>query len=840
MRHRPALRAAVAVIGLTMAAVTAPRVARAETVDFSRDIQPLLAKRCYSCHGPDTQEGGLRLDDAITATRKLDSGARAIVPSDDAASEILARITSDDPDVRMPPEGSRLTATQVETLRRWITQGAEFREHWAFRPVVRPEPPTSMATNPIDAFVRDTLARRGLPAPSLADRRTLLRRATYGVTGLPPTEQEMRDFLADDSPQAWEKVVDRLLASPHYGEKWARHWLDLVRYADTNSFERDGNKPHAWRYRDYVIRSLNDDKPYDRFVIEQLAGDELPSPSPDDLIATGYYRLGLWDDEPADRLQARYDWLDDLVSTTGQTFLGLTINCARCHDHKIDPIPQKDYYSLLAFFQNVTPMANDGETIERKLFTDERASADYKRKLADLNRRRDAAQKAVTEIENRFRVARDLETGMVVVTHNRSLAARADRILLLENGRLSDVGARHEVAALRKDGSTVHVELIVSEVVPKQLFTAVMRDVTERKESDARLRQSDRLSALGALAAGLGHDMNNVLLPVRAHLNVLAAGAAKLGHTECTGHINEIGKSVVYLQQLADGLHYLVTDAGHADGGEDGARLAAWWAQSGSLLSRTLPPLSKVKASIPAYLPMVRVSAHALTQAVLNLFVNAGEAIAARGDGTLGDVRIGATVTPDGRAVVLSVRDNGIGMSEAVRARAQDMFFTTKSRGLGTGLGLAMVSRIATECGGSLSIASEPGKGTTMSLVLPVVEDETDTSTRIALTSDDGRAAALLQSSLRAHGFASVTIDEADDADVWVADPRTVSVVDAKAWLAARTDRSLVLLGAPGTDIRNDWRGIPASVIKTDFGIDSLMAGVDRVCSIIHRRNDND
>ena len=408
-------------------------------------------------------------------------------------------------------------------------------------------------------------------------------------------------------------------------------------------------------------------------------------------------------------------------------------------------------------------------------------------------------------------------------------------------GRPSDViGARHEVAALRKDGSTVHVELIVSEVVPKQLFTAVMRDVTERKESDARLRQSDRLSALGALAAGLGHDMNNVLLPVRAHLNVLAAGAAQLGHTECTTHINEIGKSVVYLQQLADGLHYLVTDAGHADGGEDGARLAAWWAQSGSLLSRTLPPLSKVKASIPAYLPMVRVSAHALTQAVLNLFVNAGEAITARGDGTLGEVRISATVTPDGRAVVLSVRDNGIGMSEAVRARAQDMFFTTKSRGLGTGLGLAMVSRIAKECGGSLSIASEPGKGTTMSLVLPVVEDETDTSTRIALTSDDGRAAALLQSSLRAHGFASVTIDEADDADVWVADPRTVSVADAKAWLAARTDRSLVLLGAPGTDIRNDWRGIPASVIKTDFGIDSLMAGVDRVCSIIHRRNDND
>jgi mono/diheme cytochrome c family protein len=404
----PFVRTTVAALGLVVAALS---VAHAESVDFSREIQPLLAKRCFSCHGPDTQEGGLRLDDAATATRELDNGTRAIVPGDEAASALLERITSTDPDLQMPPEGSRLTAAQVGAIRRWIAAGAEFREHWAFRPVVRPTPPTSdAAAKPIDAFIRDGLARRGLPVPSLADKRSLLRRVTYGVTGLPPAEQEMRDFLADDSPQAWEKVVDRLLASPHYGEQWARHWLDLVRYADTNSFERDGNKPHAWRYRDYVIRSLNDDKPYDRFVIEQLAGDELPAPGPDDLIATGYYRLGLWDDEPADRVQARYDWLDDIVATTGQTFLGLTINCARCHDHKIDPIPQKDYYSLLAFFHNVTPMANDGETIERKLFTNDEAQADYRRKLADLNRRRDVAQKAVTEIENRFRVARDRET----------------------------------------------------------------------------------------------------------------------------------------------------------------------------------------------------------------------------------------------------------------------------------------------------------------------------------------------------------------------------------------------------------------------------------------------
>jgi mono/diheme cytochrome c family protein len=374
------------------------------SIDFSRDIQSLLAKRCVACHGPDTQEGGLRLDQQAGATAALDSGSRAIVPGDSAASEILARITSTDPDVQMPPEGARLSATQVDTVTRWIDEGAEWKEHWAFRPLVRPDvPAVADVANPIDAFIRAGLERRGLPVPDPAEKRALLRRVTYDVTGLPPSEQEVRDFLADESPQAWERVVDRLLASPHYGEQWARHWLDLVRYADTNSFERDGNKPHAWRYRDYVIRSFNDDKPFDRFIVEQLAGDELPDPAPDDLIATGYYRLGIWDDEPADREQARYDWLDDIVSTTGQTFLGLTIGCARCHDHKIDPLPQRDYYALLSFFHGITPMQTVGANIERPIFTSDAARQAYEAKVASLNARRDAAQQAVTEIEKRFR-----------------------------------------------------------------------------------------------------------------------------------------------------------------------------------------------------------------------------------------------------------------------------------------------------------------------------------------------------------------------------------------------------------------------------------------------------
>ena len=386
-----------------------PMATRAD-VDFSRDIRPLLAKRCVACHGPDTQEGGLRLDDKAAAFAKLESGGHAVVPGRTAESLILARITSSDPDIQMPPEGPRLSPAQVAAVTAWIEQGAEWKEHWAFQPVQRPSPPA--AGHPIDAFVHAELSRRGLQPPPPAAKAVLLRRATYGITGLPPTEQELLDFLADDSPSAWERVVDRLLASPHYGETWARHWLDLVRYADTNSFERDGAKPHSWRYRDYVIRSLNDDKPYDRFVIEQLAGDELPDASNDALIATGYYRLGLWDDEPADRMQAKYDGFDDIVATTGQAFLGLTINCARCHDHKIDPLPQKDYYGLLAFFHNITPNGY-GANVERAIFANAGAQQAYKDKVADLERRRNDAQREVTATENRVRELLERESQAV-------------------------------------------------------------------------------------------------------------------------------------------------------------------------------------------------------------------------------------------------------------------------------------------------------------------------------------------------------------------------------------------------------------------------------------------
>jgi mono/diheme cytochrome c family protein len=405
MTTSPAMKATFLLL-LVVAALATPAVAT--ELDFARDIQPLLARRCYACHGPDTQEAGLRLDDRAAATAELDSGSIAVVPGDPATSEMLARITSTDHDLQMPPEGPRLTAAEVTLLERWIAAGAEWQAHWAFRPLERPPlpPAAAPAMNPIDAFIDAGLAARGLPRSPEADKATLLRRATYGVTGLPPTEQEMREFLADESPAAWEKVVDRLLASPRYGEHWGRHWLDLVRYAETNSFERDGVKPHVWRYRDYVIRSFNDDKPYDRFVLEQLAGDELPEPDADSLIATGYYRLGLWDDEPADKRQARYDWLDDIVSTTGQVFLGLTINCARCHDHKIDPLPQRDYYALLSFFHNVTPMGDrhlNPAFIERPLPEAGVTPAEAADLARERDRRRAEAEANIKAIDQRIK-----------------------------------------------------------------------------------------------------------------------------------------------------------------------------------------------------------------------------------------------------------------------------------------------------------------------------------------------------------------------------------------------------------------------------------------------------
>jgi hypothetical protein len=312
--------------------------------DYLKDIKPLLKERCVSCHGSVKQKGDLRLD----AGALIDKSVHA---------DLIERVTSHDEDERMPPEGARLTVSQVEGLRQWFAAGAPFpkdevipkkpSEHWSFQPVKRPPVPDSAHKHPIDAFVFG----KHEPLPQAAPM-ALLRRIHLDLTGLPPTIAEQDAFTHHSHPshQSYEAVIDDLLSRPEYGERWARHWLDVVRYADSNGYERDAEKPFVWRYRDYVIEALNKDKPFDRFVIEQLAGDEMPNHSLETRIATGFLRLGHWDDEPADPAADRYDQLDDIVSTTGQAFLGLTIGCARCHDHKFEPLATRDYYSLVAVF----------------------------------------------------------------------------------------------------------------------------------------------------------------------------------------------------------------------------------------------------------------------------------------------------------------------------------------------------------------------------------------------------------------------------------------------------------------------------------------------------------
>ncbi|MFO0881005.1 MAG: DUF1549 domain-containing protein [Gemmataceae bacterium] len=352
----------------------------AEQVKFyEKEVLPVLKEHCYKCHAAGKARGGLRLDSRTALFKGGDLGS-AILPDRFEQSPFLKAIHYRD-GLEMPPAG-KLPPTQVALLERWAKQGAPYspgkepitkemepkkdtitqedRSWWAYRSLKATPPPQvkrpGWARNPIDLFVLHKLEEKGLHPSSPADRRTLARRVYFDLTGLPPTPEQVDAFVGDTRPDAYERLVEELLASPGYGEKWGRHWLDLVRFAETNGYERDGIKPLAWRYRDYVIASLNADKPYDRFLTEQLAGDEVDHVTPETLTATGYYRLGIWDDEPADPLQAKYDVLDGIVSTTSQVVLGMSIGCARCHEHKKDPIPQRDYYRFLAFFHDLTDM----------------------------------------------------------------------------------------------------------------------------------------------------------------------------------------------------------------------------------------------------------------------------------------------------------------------------------------------------------------------------------------------------------------------------------------------------------------------------------------------------
>ncbi|HEY4263341.1 MAG TPA: DUF1549 domain-containing protein, partial [Schlesneria sp.] len=363
MRGRVLIWLSLVTIGLL-----APNVSADDR--FARDVAPILVKRCLECHNEREASGKLVLVDKGSLAAGGESGP-AVVANDAERSNLISRVVSGE----MPPPkrgvSQKLSAAEIDALKDWIAAGATWpegrkldlyeattevrggRDWWSLQPVRRPRVPSSISKaghSPIDAFIRTKLdAAQIQPAPP-ADRATLMKRLSFDLLGLPPSYDEIEEFVNDSSPDAYERLVDRLLASPHFGERWGRLWLDTVRYADTCGYERDQEKPFAWKYRDWVVQAINEDMPHDRFILEQLAGDELSDRTEASVIATGFLRLGTWNDEPNDADEYKYERLEDLVHATSTAFLSLTVKCARCHDHKFDPIPQTDYYRMAAAF----------------------------------------------------------------------------------------------------------------------------------------------------------------------------------------------------------------------------------------------------------------------------------------------------------------------------------------------------------------------------------------------------------------------------------------------------------------------------------------------------------
>jgi len=389
------------------------------SVNFERDIRPLLHARCIECHGLEKQKGGLRLDNK-TAAMKGGASGPAIVPGKSAESELIRRVSSADATERMPSKGDPLTAREIALLRAWIDVGAEWPETeklatgeakraekatwWSLQPVARVEPPAlkgipaDWASSPIDRFIFAKLTERGLKPNPPADRRSLIRRLTYDLTGLPPSPEEVETFIKDTDPKAYEKLVDRLLASPRYGEQWGRHWLDVVRFGESKGYEQNHIINNLWPYRDYVIRAFNEDKPFNRFIVEQLAGDVIGRGDPSVEVGTAFLVCGPYDSvgnqDVVQQQIIRANTLDDLVAATSNTFLGLTVNCARCHNHKFDPIPTEDYYRLRAAFEGVTHGERVLATDEQRKAFSEKAGPLEKRR-AELTREKETLEKSI-------------------------------------------------------------------------------------------------------------------------------------------------------------------------------------------------------------------------------------------------------------------------------------------------------------------------------------------------------------------------------------------------------------------------------------------------------------
>jgi hypothetical protein len=363
------------------------------TIDFARDVQPILQKHCYHCHGPEKRESGLRLDRKADALVGGDSGIVLLVGAKAAEGRLIRYVSGQDPKIVMPPKGrDRLSAQQIAVLRAWSEQGLNWPDsadkaiapktsHWSFKPIARPAMPATRHAiwirNPIDAFVVERLEKESIEPSPESDKRTLIRRLYLDLLGLPPKPGDVEAYVADTRSDAYEQLVDRLLASPHFGERWGRHWLDLVRFAESDGYENDAFRPHAFRYRDWVIEAINRDMPFDQFTIEQLAGDLLPSATLEQKTAAGLQRNTLHNSAGgADKEEFRTKAVKDRANTMGTVWLGLTVGCAQCHSHKYDPLTQREYYGLFAFFNDATetnlPHPKGGEVMTFK--SDQRES----------------------------------------------------------------------------------------------------------------------------------------------------------------------------------------------------------------------------------------------------------------------------------------------------------------------------------------------------------------------------------------------------------------------------------------------------------------------------------
>jgi hypothetical protein len=380
--------------------------AAAEPLRFNRDVRPILADACFGCHGPGQQKAGLRLDQSASATKPNKRGDAAIVPGKPDESEAIRRIFSDEETEVMPPADShkKLTAAQKATLKRWVSEGAVYEPHWSFAKLTKPPVPRAAGSrprDPIDAFLAERYTKTDLTPNPEADRPTLIRRVSFALTGLPPTPQAVGAYLSDTSPDAYEKMVDRYLASPRFGEEMARHWLDLARYADTHGLHLD-NERGTWPYRDWVVRAFNENKPFDQFTVEQLAGDLLRNPTTDQLVATGFNRCNVTTGEGGS-IDAEWHFRNavDRAAVAAETWLGLTAGCAQCHDHKFDPISQKEFYQLYAFFYSAEGPALDGNTLLHAPFV-KLATPEQERRLRDMDRRLAALNADIAGVTARY------------------------------------------------------------------------------------------------------------------------------------------------------------------------------------------------------------------------------------------------------------------------------------------------------------------------------------------------------------------------------------------------------------------------------------------------------